>query len=101
MVGQILVWIQTFGPLKIPYLKANMWISYTLSIPITFLFIQATKIGFQGFGESWPIRFLGFTIGMITFTLLTNIVMNEPFNTKTVISMLLAIAIIAIQIFWD
>ena len=71
------------------------------SIPISFAFILATKwvVGYFD-GQLWPGRFLGFATGMISFAFLTSFYMNEGINVKTAISLVLATALVAVQILW-
>ena len=42
----------------------------TMGIPISILFWHTTKFGYEGFGELWPIRLLGFATGMISFPII-------------------------------
>jgi len=51
-------------------------------------------------GQLWPGRFIGFTMGILSFALLTYIMMGEGLSTKTIISLILAVMIICVQIFW-
>jgi len=48
----------------------------------------------------WPGRLLGFASGMLTFTLFTWVFMKEGINPKTAASLVLATALVCIQIFW-
>ena len=71
------------------------------SIPISFAFIVATKyvVGYFD-GQLWPGRFIGFATGITSFAILTSFYMNEGINAKTMISLVLATALVAIQILW-
>ena len=71
------------------------------SIPISFAFIVATKyvVGYFD-GQLWPGRFIGFATGIMSFAILTSFYMNEGINAKTMISLVLATALVAIQILW-
>ena len=65
------------------------------------MFIYATKYIVEYFdGVLWPGRFIGFATGMMTFAILTSIYMNEGITSKTAISLVLATALVAIQILW-
>ena len=65
------------------------------------LYILATKYSFVAFNELlWPGRFLGFAVGMITFTIFTSIFLGEGISNKTVVSLLLASILVCIQVFW-
>jgi uncharacterized protein with PQ loop repeat len=65
------------------------------------MFIVATAFVAEYYdGQLWPGRFIGFTTGMIAFSFLTYIIMDEPLNTKTIISLSLSFILICVQIFW-
>ena len=100
--GQILIWYQTNGQFKWEWCAKNPFaMALIFSIPISFAFIIATKyvVGYFD-GQLWPGRFLGFATGMISFAFLTSFYMNEGINAKTMISLVLATALVLIQIFW-
>ena len=70
-------------------------------IPISFGYIYATKYAFAAFdGVLWPGRLLGFALGMIIFAILTNSYLGEGITTKVAVSLILATALVVIQIFW-
>ena len=100
LIAQIGVWFQSYGVIKIPWIKDNQWIVYLAAIPITFLFVEGTKIGFEGFGNAWPIRFLGFAMGILSFSFLTYYFFGESLTPKTIISIVLSLFIILIQVLW-
>tara|TARA_A100001201_G_scaffold4147_1_gene8695 strand:- start:1981 stop:2352 length:372 start_codon:yes stop_codon:yes gene_type:complete len=100
--GQTLIWYQTNGQFKWPWFDENPFlVSCIFAIPISYAFIIATKyvVGYFD-GELWPGRFIGFATGMISFAILTNIYMGQGINAKTSISLVLATALVAIQILW-
>ena len=66
-------------------------------MPISYALLYSTKYGYIGFGELWPIRFLGFATGMITFPIITWIVLGEGLTLKTGISLGLAVIIMLLQ----
>lgn len=100
LLAQTLVWFQLYGPIKIPWIKENQWIIYAAAIPITYIFAQGTKIGYEGFGEAWPLRFVGFSMGILSFAILTSYFMNEGITLKSIISVLLSLLIVVIQVVW-
>ena len=70
-------------------------------IPISILLIYFTKYCAIAFdGQVWPGRLIGFAVGAIVFALLSHFIMNEEFNTKTIICLCLAVAILSVQILW-
>jgi hypothetical protein len=100
LLAQTLVWFQLYGPIKIPWFKSNQWMIYVLAIPTTYLFSQGTKIGYEAFGEAWPLRFLGFSMGILSFAFLTNYFMEEGINLKSIVCVILSLLIVIIQIMW-
>jgi hypothetical protein len=55
IVGQILVWVQVNGPLIWNWAKTWKWALMILGIPITALFMEATRLVVLGFGGMfWP-----------------------------------------------
>ena len=61
---------------------------------ISYIFITAHYEGMI-----WPGRLIGFSVGVITFSILTYMMMNEGINTKTLVSLILALGIILTQVF--
>ena len=100
--GQILIWYQTNGQFRWDWCAKNPFaMAVIFSIPISFAFIIATKyvVGFFD-GQLWPGRFIGFATGMVSFGILTALHMSEGINAKTMISLVLAITLVLVQIFW-
>ena len=95
---QIIVWYQLNGQLVWKWAKDNPFMLSCLGIPISYLFILTTKLGYDGFGALWPIRLLGFATGMISFPIMTWILLNEGINIKTAISIMLSIIIMILQL---
>ena len=62
------------------------------------LFWYATKFSYEHFGQYWNIRLVGFGIGTIVFGIMTWLLQNEIPTLKTFICLLLAAAIVLIQI---
>ena len=70
-----------------------------MGIPLSYIFITATKLGYEFFGNLWPIRIIGFSIGTIVFSFMTFYFMGEGLAPKTIICILLSLMIIMVQIF--
>jgi hypothetical protein len=101
ILAQILVFFQIQGSLKYPFLQNNQWLVLLSGIPITWLFIESTKLIFDwSGGELWPGRVIGFSIVIVVFTTMSVILFGEGISTKTTICLLLSSIILAIQIFW-
>jgi hypothetical protein len=100
-LAQISVWFQIYGPLKIEALKNNHLFIYGVAIPITFFFYYGVKITTEAFdGSMWVSRFIAFSMGIVSFTILTWYFNGEGITLKTGITLLLSIIIVSIQIFW-
>ena len=100
--GQVLIWYQTNLQFINKWAKEHPFLmSCIFAIPISYAFIHATKyvVGYFD-GALWPGRFIGFATGVISFAVLTNLYMNEGINSKTMISLVLATAVVLIQILW-
>tara|TARA_Y100000593_G_C4251394_1_gene307360 strand:- start:514 stop:855 length:342 start_codon:yes stop_codon:yes gene_type:complete len=96
---QVIVWFQLNGQLIWKWFKDNPLTLALLGIPISYIFIMTTKIGYPAFGEQlWPIRLLGFATGMITFPIITWLFLGEGLSTQTIISIILAGIIMIIQL---
>jgi len=101
LLVQIITWFQLNGQFVWPWFKNNVFLLCLFGLPISWFYIEATRLGFIAFdGALWPGRFLGFATGMISFAVLTSFYMNEGINAKTVISLILATVLTCIQIFW-
>ena len=100
-IGSIIAFYQLQGHYAFPqyskFLKSMWWI-YLTSIPIAPLFFFATKWSYEHFGAFWNFRLAGFGIGTIVFGIMAWGIFGEIPTLKTIISLLLALAIILIQI---
>ena len=101
MLGQGMIWIQTNGQFIWPWFKKNpITVSIVTGSLISYIVIYATKLVVEHFdGLLWPGRFIGFASGMMIFAFMTWSFMGEGINAKTGISLILALALIGVQIF--
>jgi hypothetical protein len=100
-LAQILTYLQLQGNIKWDWYKRYPLVIYAMSIPLTFLYIKSVECFVSEFdGQVWPSRLIGFAIGIIVFSILTEIFFREPMTYKTIVTILLAIVIVCIQIFW-
>jgi hypothetical protein len=85
-----------------PWFKKNpVLIAIIGGSTISYIFIRATQLIAEHYdGQLWPGRFIGFTMGMVSFSFLTYFMMDEALNTKTLICLILSFIIICVQIFW-
>jgi multidrug transporter EmrE-like cation transporter len=99
-LAQISTFYQLQGSLKFEILKNNYWLTVLMGIPISMLFLYSVKnliIAFDG--QLWPSRLIGFSIGAMVFSWLSWVVFNEPLTIKTIICLILSVAILLIQLF--
>ena len=101
-IGQIVAWYQTNGQFVSPWIKNNpILVSAIVGIPIGLLYIYGTKyIAIYSEGALWPVRIVGFVTGILGFTLLTYVHLNEGINLKTAVILTLATVIVILQVFW-
>jgi hypothetical protein len=101
LLGQTLVWYQTNGQFISDWVKERPWLMALGGIPISYIYIYATRDLVEAFnGELWPQRLIGFAMGMIAFSALTFIHLNQGITLKTAVTLALATAIVVIQIVW-
>lgn len=99
-IGQICSWLQ----LNLQFIDSrfvnNYWLLLT-GIPVTWIYIQSTKWGAQSFdGQLWPQRLIGFSIGIIIYTLMTYYFFSEKLELKNLICLGLGFLIVLIQVLW-
>ena len=96
--AQIVIWFQLNAQVKWDWFKDNYFLMSLVGVPISYALLYSTKFGFQGFGELWPIRLLGFAVGIMSFPIITYLVLGEGITLKTGISLILAAAIMLLQL---
>lgn len=100
-IAQSLTFIQLQGPLRWELLKSHKNWLLLMGLPISWLFMNSVKnfvIAFDGL--IWPSRLIGFSIGIVVFTIMSQWIFSESLTLKTGVCLLLGIAILAIQLFW-
>ena len=100
--AQTLIWFQTNGQFLWKWFENNpLILSLVGGTTISYAFITGTKFAYQYFdGLIWPGRFLGFALGISTYAIMTWWFMGEGITLKTFTSLILAIGIIFVQLFW-
>lgn len=100
IVAQILAWFQANGQFswevfrKYPFASA-----FIIGGIASYLFALAHKYSYAFFnGVVWPGRMIAFSTGIVIFTTMTWFIMGESFTLKTGLSIILAMFIVAIQI---
>lgn len=101
-LGQSMIWFQTNGQFIWPWFKKNpLILSIVGGTTISYLFIKATAlIAYHYEGLIWPGRFIGFSVGILTFAILTNYFLGQGITPKTAVSLILALALMCVQLFW-
>ena len=101
IVAQVGEWYQHNLQFKNPKYDETWWGMYILAIPLTYVFILATKYNVIGYGGSiWGGRFVGFALGMLVYAVMIQIYFKEPFTLKIAVQLLLCTSILAVQAFW-
>jgi len=99
-IGQAIVFLQLQGSVKYGWYDKYPILVLLCAIPSSWMFLKSVQYLIQFFdGEVWPGRFIGFSLGVVVFAIMSHYMFAEPFTQKTMISILLAIGIMATQIF--
>jgi len=100
-LGHIGAFLQLNGQFKWEWFKNNEWIVAAFGFILSFFYIWGTKYTVTGTeGLLWPARFIGFGVGVIIYAIMVSWLFGEGLSTKTIISLLISIALISIQVFW-
>jgi len=98
-VAQAIAWLQLNGQFVWPWMKEHPFLLSLLGVPISYLLMLATNLSFQALaGQVWPGRLLAFAVGIVVFTVFTNIFLGEGLTTKTIISLFLTLVIMILQL---
>ena len=100
-VTHIFIWFQINGQFIWKWFSDNPMLLALFGAPVSYLLILSTKYMVAGFdGLLWPVRLIGFGLGMLVFSTCTWYFMGETINAKTIISLILAFTLVCIQVFW-
>ena len=99
--SQVFTFMQLQGHLFSKWIKDNpMWMNI-LGLPIGYLIILASReMIILWDGKTWPNRLIGFSLGVVIFTILSTWLLKEPFTLKTIVCLFLCFIILAIQLCW-
>ena len=99
-VTNVVIWFQLNSQLVWEWAKGGKGLFFTaaLAIPISLALWYCTKIGYIGFGNLWAVRFMGFATSMMTFPIITFLLLGEPMTAKVIVTLLLAVVIMVIQV---
>ena len=95
---RIMAWTINCGRLAWPDFKPSFFLIALAGIVTTYLYMQATLIGYETFGRLWTVRFVGFCVSTTLFTILTAVFMGESPSFKDGVTLLLVCLIIWIQV---
>jgi len=97
----IAVWYQVNLQFVNPWFKQYPIIISLFGFPISYAIIKGTNHLVDGLdGMLWGSRLITFSIGIVIFAALTYIHMGQGLNIKTIVSVMLALILVAIQVFW-
>ena len=99
-LGQICSFLQLQGSAKWGWWEKYPYLILLSSIPSAWFYIQSVNnliIHFNG--TLWESRFIGFSIGITVFTVMSYYLFKEPLTSKVFISMFLSAIIMCVQIF--
>lgn len=101
-IGQAMIWYQTNGQFVWESFKKNPFLlALGFGTLISYILIYATRYTVEYFdGMLWPGRFIAFGSGIVAYAILTWLYLGEGFNIKTLISLILAMILIFVQVFW-
>ena len=101
IIAHIAVFFQLNGQFKWDWFKNNEWVLASSGLVISFFYIWGTKYTVEGFGGLlWPARFIGFSVGMVVYAFGVSYFFKEGITNKTFVSLLLCVALVAIQVLW-
>ena len=96
-IGNLFAWIHMNAQFRWEWAKGPLFITM-MGIPVSWCFYYSTRYYVEHFGVQWSMRMMGFGIGTISFGILTWIFLGEIPSLKILISILLAFAIILLQL---
>jgi len=101
LFSQAFTFYQLQGHLWSEWIKKNPFLMALLGLPVGYLVILASREMVSLYnGETWPNRIIGFSIGVIVFSIMAWYILKEPMTTKTLICLCLSFVILLIQLFW-
>jgi len=101
VASQLIIWFQSHLQFFNKWASDNPIIISSVGMVVSYGSIMATKNIAGAFGGLvWPSRFIGFSIGIVLFTLLTWVFLKQPINLKSMVCVGLAFIILLIQLFW-
>lgn len=101
IIGQMTSFMQLQGSIKFGWFKQYPILILLSALPGMWFYLKSVDHLVNAFdGQLWPSRLIGFGIGIIVFVTMSMILFREPITTKTMVCLILASAILGIQILW-
>ena len=102
LIGQVLVWFLNNSQFAWDWWKDKPVLTCLIySFPASLFFWYGSKYSYAGLGDAWGSRLLGVGLSYITFPILTYVLLNESMLTpKTMICVILSIAIVLVQVYF-
>ena len=99
--SQIFTFYQLQGHLWNKWIKEHPFLMSLIGVPIGYLVILASREMVNLYdGQTWPNRIIGFSIGVLIFSIMAWIMLKEPLSLKTIVCLVLSLTILLIQLFW-
>ena len=99
--SQIFTFYQLQGHLWNKWIKEHPFIMTLAGVPIGYLVILASRQMVSLWdGQTWPNRIIGFSLGVIIFSIMSWFMLKEPVTIKTATCLFLSFIILGIQLFW-
>jgi hypothetical protein len=100
-VVNIAIWYQVNLQFVNPWFKQYPIMMSLWGFPLSYGIIKGTNHLVNGLdGVLWGSRLISFAIGIVIFAILTYIHMGQGLNIKTIVSVMLALILVAIQVYW-
>lgn len=98
VVAYCIGWLTSSGQLFSKFCRDNPLFMAVCSLPVSYLFIMATRLGYDEAGSLWSIRAASFGVSTGVFTILTCAFLRELPAPRDVACLLLAAAIVVVQV---
>lgn len=101
ILSQIFTFYQLQGHLWNKWIKDHPFLMSLIGVPIGYFVILASRQMVNLYdGQTWPNRIIGFSIGVLIFSIMAWIMLKEPLSLKTIVCLVLSLSILLIQLFW-
>ena len=100
-VGNVLAWFQANSQFLWKWWYDHPILTvFIYAVPTSMAFFFGWRYSVGVLGELWAARMIGFGVATIIFSTMTYLIMDEGLSYKTLLCLLLSVAIILIQILW-